>query len=162
MNYYTAKRLWHTLGVSLQRHEQAFGVLEADIDKRIIPQSRTQRKKTIHTSPKYGQFELDTFSRRFLPCGFQLPSDTRTRGSIGRTGDVAFTSIDSTNCAPRQRGFYLTQDETRHRSVELTRYSRFCPGSSWGARIVCYRLSNVHFAARTCRRSTCGLLSVDI
>src|SRR4029077_6506165 len=27
MNYYTAKRLWATLAQSLQRHEQAFGVL---------------------------------------------------------------------------------------------------------------------------------------
>jgi hypothetical protein len=38
MNYYTAKRLWHTLAVSLQRHEEAFGVLETDITKRIVPQ----------------------------------------------------------------------------------------------------------------------------
>lgn len=43
MNYYTAKRLWHTLGVSLQRHEQTFGVLETDIGKRVMPQGRTQR-----------------------------------------------------------------------------------------------------------------------
>lgn len=43
MNYYTAKRLWHTLGISLQRHEQAFGVLETDIAKRITPQARAQR-----------------------------------------------------------------------------------------------------------------------
>src|SRR5436190_18268601 len=27
MNYYTAKRLWHTLAVSLQRHEETFGVM---------------------------------------------------------------------------------------------------------------------------------------
>lgn len=40
MNYYTAKRLWHTLAVSLQRHEEAFGVLETDITKRIVPQMR--------------------------------------------------------------------------------------------------------------------------
>src|SRR5258707_765350 len=39
MNYYTAKRLWHTLGVSLQRHEQTFGVLETDIAKRVTPQA---------------------------------------------------------------------------------------------------------------------------
>jgi hypothetical protein len=43
MNYYTAKRLWHTLGVSLQRHEQTFGVLETDIGKRVMPQGRSQR-----------------------------------------------------------------------------------------------------------------------
>ena len=40
MNYYTAKRLWHTLAVSLQRHEETFGVLETDIGKRIMPQAR--------------------------------------------------------------------------------------------------------------------------
>jgi hypothetical protein len=43
MNYYTAKRLWHTLAVSLQRHEETFGVLETDITKRIIPQARGGR-----------------------------------------------------------------------------------------------------------------------
>lgn len=40
MNYYTAKRLWHTLAVSLQRHEEAFGVLETDIAKRVVGQGR--------------------------------------------------------------------------------------------------------------------------
>jgi hypothetical protein len=40
MNYYTAKRLWHTLAVSLQRHEETFGVLETDIGKRIMPSAR--------------------------------------------------------------------------------------------------------------------------
>ncbi|MBA4032071.1 MAG: DUF3467 domain-containing protein [Planctomyces sp.] len=34
MNYYTAKRLWAALGVSLQRYEQAFGTLETDVSKR--------------------------------------------------------------------------------------------------------------------------------
>jgi hypothetical protein len=42
MNYYTAKRLWAALGMALQRHEQAFGVLETDVNKRVLPQS--QRK----------------------------------------------------------------------------------------------------------------------
>jgi hypothetical protein len=37
MNYYTAKRLWATLAQSLQRHEQAFGVVETDVNKRVIP-----------------------------------------------------------------------------------------------------------------------------
>jgi len=35
-NYYTAKRLLHALTLSVQRHEAAFGVLETDIQKRII------------------------------------------------------------------------------------------------------------------------------
>jgi len=38
MNYFTAKRLWMTLGASLARHEQAFGKLEIDIMKRVRPQ----------------------------------------------------------------------------------------------------------------------------
>lgn len=37
MNYYTAKRLWAALGVSLQRYEQAFGPLETDVTKRAKP-----------------------------------------------------------------------------------------------------------------------------
>ena len=35
MNHYTAKRLLHALGTALQRHEQAFGVLEIDVRKRV-------------------------------------------------------------------------------------------------------------------------------
>jgi hypothetical protein len=37
LNYYTAKRLTAALQVSLQRHEGAFGVLETDIQKRVVP-----------------------------------------------------------------------------------------------------------------------------
>jgi len=35
-NYFTAKRLLHALHLSVQRHEQAFGVLETDVQKRVI------------------------------------------------------------------------------------------------------------------------------
>jgi len=35
-NYYTAKRMLHALGLSVQRHEQAFGVLETDVQKRVV------------------------------------------------------------------------------------------------------------------------------
>ncbi len=35
MNHYTAKRLLSALSVALQRHEQAFGVLETDVRKRV-------------------------------------------------------------------------------------------------------------------------------
>ncbi len=35
-NYYTAKRLLHALHLSVQRHEQAFGVLETDVNKRVV------------------------------------------------------------------------------------------------------------------------------
>jgi hypothetical protein len=35
LNHYTAKRLMSALSVALQRHEQAFGVLETDVRKRV-------------------------------------------------------------------------------------------------------------------------------
>jgi len=35
MNFYTAKRLMHALGMAVQRHEQAFGQLELDVNKRV-------------------------------------------------------------------------------------------------------------------------------
>lgn len=40
VNYYTAKRLLHALGLSVQRHESVFGVLETDIQKRVKPVTR--------------------------------------------------------------------------------------------------------------------------
>ena len=40
MNFYTAKRLLGALQMSVARHEQAFGVLETNIQKRVTPQPR--------------------------------------------------------------------------------------------------------------------------
>jgi hypothetical protein len=40
-NYYTAKRMLHALHLSVQRHEQAFGVLETDVQKRVVPKPKT-------------------------------------------------------------------------------------------------------------------------
>lgn len=37
LNYFTAKRLWAALAMAVQRHEQAFGVLETDVNKRVVP-----------------------------------------------------------------------------------------------------------------------------
>ena len=37
VNFYTAKRLLAALSMSVQRHEQVFGVLETDIQKRVQP-----------------------------------------------------------------------------------------------------------------------------
>ena len=37
VNYYTAKRLLQALGMSIQRHETAFGTLETDVQKRVMP-----------------------------------------------------------------------------------------------------------------------------
>lgn len=39
-NFFTAKRLLHALQLSVQRHEQAFGVLETDVQKRVLPSAR--------------------------------------------------------------------------------------------------------------------------
>jgi len=36
MNHFTAKRLVSALSMSLQRHEQAFGVLETDVRRRVV------------------------------------------------------------------------------------------------------------------------------
>jgi hypothetical protein len=40
VNYFTAKRLFQALGMSIQRHETAFGVLETDVQKRVAPSLR--------------------------------------------------------------------------------------------------------------------------
>ena len=34
-NFYTAKRLLYALQTTIQRHEQTFGVLEIDVQKRV-------------------------------------------------------------------------------------------------------------------------------
>jgi len=38
MNFYTAKRMLFALQTTIQRHEQAFGVLEIDVQKRVKQQ----------------------------------------------------------------------------------------------------------------------------
>jgi Protein of unknown function (DUF3467) len=38
INHFTAKRMLQALAMSVERHEQAFGVLETDIQKRVVPQ----------------------------------------------------------------------------------------------------------------------------
>jgi len=43
MNYYTAMRLWYTLGQSLKRHETNFGKIEVDIAKRLVGQQGAPR-----------------------------------------------------------------------------------------------------------------------
>ena len=37
VNYFTAKRMMAALQMSLQRHEATFGVLETDVQKRVMP-----------------------------------------------------------------------------------------------------------------------------
>ncbi len=36
LNFYTAKRLYHALGMTIQRHEAAFGPLEVNVNKRAL------------------------------------------------------------------------------------------------------------------------------
>jgi len=45
-NFYTAKRLLQALHMAVQRHEQAFGVLETDVQRRVVAsQSQQQGNK---------------------------------------------------------------------------------------------------------------------
>ena len=44
MNFYTAKRLLHALHVSVQRHEEVFGPVETDIQKRVQTESQRDSK----------------------------------------------------------------------------------------------------------------------
>lgn len=37
VNYFTAKRMLGALQMSVQRHEAAFGVLETDVQRRVLP-----------------------------------------------------------------------------------------------------------------------------
>jgi len=48
MNFYTAKRLFSALGMTLQRHEGTFGPIELDIRRRAVsnPQGAIQAPKT--------------------------------------------------------------------------------------------------------------------
>jgi hypothetical protein len=43
-NYYTAKRMLQALHMSVQRHEQAFGVLETDVQKRVVGGGRPRQQ----------------------------------------------------------------------------------------------------------------------
>lgn len=43
-NFFTAKRMLHALQLTLQRHEAAFGVLETDVQKRVVPAMRGQTR----------------------------------------------------------------------------------------------------------------------
>ena len=39
-NFFTAKRMLHASMLTVQRHEAAFGVLETDVQKRVVPSAR--------------------------------------------------------------------------------------------------------------------------
>ena len=42
LNFYTAKRLLHALHLSVKNHEQVFGDLEIDVQKRVQPQPQPE------------------------------------------------------------------------------------------------------------------------
>ena len=42
VNFFTAKRLLVALSMTVQRHEQMFGVLETDVNKRVLPELRNK------------------------------------------------------------------------------------------------------------------------
>jgi len=42
VNFFTAKRLAYALGMAVQRHEQAFGMLETDVQKRVVHQQQAK------------------------------------------------------------------------------------------------------------------------
>ena len=50
LNYFTAKRMLAALQVSVQRHEAAFGVLETNVQKRVLPALQSQSPREI-TAP---------------------------------------------------------------------------------------------------------------
>ncbi len=45
VNYYTAKRMLHALSMTVQRHEQMFGVLETDVQRRVRPGAMPQQQQ---------------------------------------------------------------------------------------------------------------------
>ena len=44
LNYFTAKRLWAGIAMAIQRHEQTFGVLETDVNKRVLLTSQRPQR----------------------------------------------------------------------------------------------------------------------
>jgi hypothetical protein len=48
MNYYTAKRLLAVIGTTIQRHEQAFGTIELDVNRRVAPQQPPSLPAVAH------------------------------------------------------------------------------------------------------------------
>ena len=42
VNFFTAKRLAYALHMAVQRHEQAFGTLETDVQKRVVARPAAQ------------------------------------------------------------------------------------------------------------------------
>jgi hypothetical protein len=52
LNFYTAKRLLQALHVSVQRHENVFGRIETDIQKRMQPRGEESQPPAAKTNEK--------------------------------------------------------------------------------------------------------------
>ena len=52
VNFYTAKRMLHALTLTVQRHEATFGVLETDVQKRVMPGVMAQRQPAPQPPPR--------------------------------------------------------------------------------------------------------------
>ncbi|MBN2474255.1 MAG: DUF3467 domain-containing protein [Pirellulales bacterium] len=50
-NFYTAKRMLHALTLTVQRHEATFGVLETDVQKRVMPGVMAQAQAARQAAP---------------------------------------------------------------------------------------------------------------
>ena len=50
-NFFTAKRMLHALTLTLQRHEATFGVLETDVQKRVMPGVMAQAQAAAQPQP---------------------------------------------------------------------------------------------------------------
>ena len=48
MNYYTAKRMLAVIGTTIQRHEQTFGTIELDVNRRVAPQQPPSMAAVAH------------------------------------------------------------------------------------------------------------------
>lgn len=48
-NFYTAKRLLHALGMAIQRHEAAYGVIELDLHRRMYSLNQNLNQGQIQT-----------------------------------------------------------------------------------------------------------------
>ena len=54
-NFYTAKRMLHALQLTIQRHEATFGVLETDVQKRVMPAMAQRMQQQQQQPPAAGQ-----------------------------------------------------------------------------------------------------------
>lgn len=52
MNFYTTKRLLTAIGMTIQRHEQTFGTIELDVNRRVASQPPLMTPAVAHGQPE--------------------------------------------------------------------------------------------------------------